>query len=76
MKTYSVDEELTPANPNTGILKRVKLQRDKRAAVQPMNPEEVALFLGTCGKHRPEHFAFFLCTFRTGMRLGEVLALQ
>ena len=41
-----------------------------------MNHEEVSLFLKTCLKHQKNWHPFFLCAFRTGMRLGEVLALQ
>jgi integrase len=38
--------------------------------------EEVALFLDICSIQDPEHYPFFLCAFRTGMRLGELLGLQ
>ncbi len=73
---YAVDEELIPGNPVTGILKRLQLERDKRITVEPMNEQEVELFLGTCFRHYREHWEFFLCAFRTGMRLGELLGLK
>jgi len=73
---YAVDEELIEANPVSGILKRLKLERSKKISIEPMTQEEVELFLETCQKYWPEHFTFFLCAFRTGMRLGEILALQ
>jgi integrase len=73
---YAVDEELIEANPVSGILKRLKLERNKKITIEPMTQEEVELFLTTCQTYSPEHFPFFLCAFRTGMRLGEILALQ
>ena len=73
---YAVDEEIIEANPVSGILKRLKLERNKKITIEPMTQEEVELFLETCQTYWPEHFTFFLCAFRTGMRLGEILALQ
>jgi integrase len=60
----------------SGILKRLKLERDKRITVEPMNEQEVELFLVTCSCHYREYSEFFLCAFRTGMRLGELLGLK
>jgi len=73
---YAVDEEILQANPVSGILKRLKLDREKRLTVVPMTHEEVDQFLNTCAKHFPEYHVFFLCAFRTGMRLGELLGLH
>jgi len=73
---YAVDDELILANPVTGVLKRLKLERDKRISVEPFNQEEVDLFLKTCAEKFSEYYTFYLCAFRTGMRLGELLALQ
>jgi integrase len=73
---YAVDEEIIPGKPVTGTLKRLQLERDKRLAVEPMNDQEVELFLQTSFKHFREHWEFFLCAFRTGMRLGEILGLK
>jgi integrase len=73
---YAVEDELIPGNPVSGILKRLKLERDKRITVEPMNEQEVALFLDTCTRHYREYSEFFLCAFRTGMRLGELLGLK
>ncbi len=40
-----------------------------------LNHDKVQVFHDACAKHHPEHFSFFLCAFRTGMRLGELLAV-
>jgi len=73
---YAVEDELIPGNPVSGILKRLKLERDKRITVEPMNEQEVELFLKTCFRHFNEYSEFFLCAYRTGMRLGELLGLK
>jgi integrase len=74
---YAAEEdELIPGNPVSGVLKRLRLERDKRIKIEPMNQQEVQLFLDTAFNHFREHYEFFLCSFRTGMRLGEVLALK
>lgn len=73
---FAVDEELIPVNPATGITKRLQLGRDKTISIQPLIGDEIHLFLSTCQDKTPEYYHFFLCAFRTGMRLGEVLALH
>ena len=74
--SYAIDAELITVNPTTGVLKALHIEADKRGHLDPLTHEEVTLFLRTCMKHSPEHYPFFLCAFRTGMRLGELLALQ
>ena len=71
----ALDEELIASNPVSGITKRMKLGGGKHQAVETFTPGEVVLFLDTCKEHFSEYYPFFLCAFRTGMRLGEVLAL-
>ncbi len=73
--SFAFDEELIPSNPASGITKKLQLQRDKKIEIEPLTGEEVALFLDTCSAHS-EHYPFFLCALRTGMRLGELLGLQ
>ena len=73
---YAVDDELIAGNPVAGILKRLQLERDKRITVEPMNEQEVELYLDTCYRFYREYWEFFLCAFRTGMRLGELLGLK
>jgi integrase len=68
--------ELIPGNPVSGILKRLRLEREKRITIEPLNEQEVSLFLDTCANHFREFYVFFLCAFRTGMRLGELLGLK
>ena len=74
---HAIDEELVKDNPSKGILGKLGLdERKNREPVQPMTAGEVSLFLDTCKKYRKDWYPFFLCAFRTGMRLGELLALH
>lgn len=74
---YAIDDELISYNPTLGILKKLNLDdRKDREPVSSMTPDEVALFLSICLNHEPLWYRFFLCSFRTGMRLGEVLGLH
>ena len=74
--SLALDEELIPVNPVVGITRRLQLHRDRGIEIEPLTKEGVSLFLDTCQAHAPEHQPFFLCAFRTGMRLGELLGLQ
>jgi integrase len=73
---YAMDEEIIAANPVTGIFKHLKLERDRKLAKDPLTYAEVDLFLECCKKQFADYYEFFLCAFRTGMRLGELLALK
>ena len=73
----AIDEELVKDNPSKGLLGKLGLdERKDRDPVQPMTADEVSLFLGACIKYRKDWYPFFLCAFRTGMRLDELLALH
>jgi integrase len=74
---HAIDEELVKDNPSKGILGKLGLdERKDRESVQPMTTDEVSQFLDACQKNRKDWYPFFLCAFRTGMRLGELLALH
>ncbi len=74
--SFALDEEMISVNPASGITKKLQLRRDRKIDVDPLTKEEVNLFLDACLKHNPEHYPFFICAFRTGMRLGELLGLH
>ena len=77
---YALDEELIPANPTLGITKRLwpKSKRTKKtlSVNYVLTREELELFHDTCKTLVPEHSAFFTMAAKTGMRLGELLALR
>ena len=74
--SYALDAELIPVNPVAGLAKSLRIEKDKREHLDPLTWGEVGLFLETVAEHFGEYYPFFLCAFRTGMRLGELLALQ
>jgi integrase len=47
----------------------------KRRQVSPFTKEEVSIFLAA-QRHAARYYPLFLCAVRTGLRLGELLALQ
>ena len=63
-------------NPVSGALKRLNIRTDDRPPIDPLSAEETVLFLNTCRRYYPDHFPFFMTLFRTGLRVGEALALK
>lgn len=73
---YGVEDELVKENPCNGILDRLKLKRTGEDELFPFNHEEVHQFLSTCRQHFPDEYPFYMTAFSTGIRLGELLALE
>lgn len=77
---YALDEELIDINPTSGITKRlIPKNGGKKRTIgkeEVFTKEELDLFLDTCETHFAKYYAFFLMAARTGMRLGELLALK
>ncbi len=48
----------------------------KRRGITPFTREEVSALLKGTWEHYPRYYPLLLCAVRTGMRLGELLALQ
>jgi integrase len=72
----AIDAEIIETNPTRGIIKGLGIKREKKESLDPLNKGEVELFLHACLKHFGEYYPFFLCAFRTGLRLGELLGLR
>lgn len=74
---YAIDEEVVRHNPVRGILRKLGLdEHGNRTPVEPMTAKEVEAFLDACAKYQKRWYPFFLAAFRTGARLGELLALH
>ena len=71
----AVDDEVIPANPTHRIGKifRVKHIQDN---INPLDREELSILLETFVAHFPNHYPLALLLARTGMRLGEAVALK
>jgi integrase len=77
---FALDDELIKTNPTAGITRRLfpkNSSRNKKIKEsQAFAMEELGLFLDTCEAHFKEHYLFFLMAARTGMRLGELIAVR
>jgi len=71
----ALDDEKIPANPAIG-LKGIIKKKPKNDAINPLTAEELSTLLNAVYKHFPKHYPLFLTLARTGMRIGEALALQ
>jgi integrase len=73
--SHAVEDNLIPVNPavNPGkFLPRIS----KRRCINPLTRQELAQFLVHTKNVTPALYPLFLCAARTGLRQGELLALQ
>jgi integrase len=75
MLNHAVEDELLTTNPATRVGRFNKRPAERRQNIDPLTREELRLFLDTA-RQFPRHYPFFLLLSRTGLRLGEALALQ
>ena len=71
---HAVESELLQTNP-ARALGRAFRNGVPKAHVQFLSKEQVAAFLEVVQQHAPDYYDFCLLLFRTGLRLGEALAL-
>ena len=71
----AVDDEVIPANPAHRLGKFLK-PKDRRATMDPLAADELNTLLDTMEAYYPEHYPLVLLLARTGLRIGEALALQ
>jgi len=83
MLNAAVDDGIIAANPAEKLgrhLRLVTAPAVRQQEIKAMTREQVARFLsasvGTLKEYERRHYALFLLLARTGMRLGEALALQ
>lgn len=72
---HAVDDEVITVNPSHSVGKIFR-KNSRRIKINPLNKDELAFLLATLKQGYPQLYPFFLTSARTGMRLGEVLALQ
>lgn len=70
----AVEQEILEVNPCRNLGKAFR-QEPTKTNIQVLNKEQVTKFLETIRKYKPEYYDFALLLFRTGLRLGEALAL-
>jgi integrase len=71
----AVDDEVIPVNP-AHRLGRVFKTKGLKIESDPLNREELSLLLESFREHFPFHYPVALTLARTGMRVGEAMALQ
>ena len=71
----AVDDEIIEKNPTRELFRLIP-KKDTKADINPLNKEEIHIFLEKARELYPRYYPFFLCAARTGMRLGELLALE
>ena len=73
----AVDDEIIQMNPARMMGKRIKKDsREAKDKISPLTWEEFVKYLDTARAHYARHYPMCLTLLRTGMRLGELVALQ
>jgi integrase len=71
----AVDDEVIPVNP-AHRLGKIFRAKSPRPEIDPLTREEVALLLENFKKHYPTDYPLALLLARTGLRIGEAIALK
>ncbi len=74
--TQAVKDTLLPANPAFRMGKHLLAVDDLPPEIQPLTRREAHTLLEKAVTLFPEYAPLFLCALRTGLRLGELIALQ
>jgi integrase len=74
--TQAVEDGILKANPAFRMGRYIRRGDEPRPAITPLTRLEAERFLITLQTDFPDYHAFFLMALRTGMRLGELLAVQ
>jgi integrase len=73
----AIEDGITERNPAARIGKLNKRSKDKpRKKIDPLTREEIQALLKTALEKRPAWYPLFLCACRTGLRMGELIALK
>jgi integrase len=75
MFNHAIEDGHVTANPAIRILKRSRIEEVKKKA-DFLTREELGVLLKTCQERFPAHSPLVSLLARTGMRIGESLALQ
>lgn len=77
MFNHAIEDGHLDRNPCLGLMRNIRTEKGERLEkIGFLTREEVSLLLNACQKHFPSHSPFILLLVRTGLRLGEAVALQ
>ena len=74
--TQAVEDELLPANPALRLGRYLRSADDPEPIIDPFTRDEAAHIVAVARQRFPEFHPWLLCGLRTGMRSGELHALQ
>jgi integrase len=74
--SQAVEDEQLPANPALSMRKYLRRGDEPEPCIDPFTREEAAHVAEIARQHFPEWHPWLLCGLRTGLRAGELLALQ
>lgn len=74
--SQAVEDELLPANPAFRMGRHLRGGDDLPFEVEPLTRDEAQRLLTTAAEKFPAYYPLLLCALRTGLRLGEILALE
>ncbi len=74
--SQAVEDGRLPANPALRMGRHLRRGDEAETQIQPLSAAEAALLVATAEQHLPRWHPWVLCALRTGLRLGELLALQ
>jgi integrase len=74
--SQAVEDELLPANPALRLGRYLRSADDPEPVIDPFTRGEAAHIVAVARQRFPEWHPWLLCGLRTGMRAGELLALQ
>ena len=74
--SQAVEDEKLPANPALRLGRYLRRGDEPETSIQPLTADEAALLVTTAKAEFARWHPWVLCALRTGLRLGELLALQ
>ncbi len=74
--SQAVEDDKLPANPALRLGRYLRRGDEPKAVIQPLTRLEAAHLVSVARQYFPRWYAWTLLTLRTGLRLGEQLALQ
>ena len=72
----AVDAEIIPANPAYKLRLKITKKKDLEKDIDALTRDELSLLLDTSQRHFSKDYPLVLLLARTGLRIGEALALQ
>ena len=76
MLSWAVEDGKLAANPALRMGRHLRRGDEPKTEIQPFTRDEAAHLVSVARAHFPRWHPWILCALRTGLRLGELLALQ